>query len=639
VAVTDTSSFNHPYASEIEHSKFPPPTYVSAEPIPWVPLAEQPVTFVDTEEGVEEMLTELKYAKELAVDLEHHDFHSYIGIVCLMQISTREKDWIVDTLKPWRESLQCLNEVFADPNILKVFHGSHEDMIWLQRDLGLYIVGLFDTYYACVALNFESRGLKYLLKRFADFDAQKKYQTADWRARPLPDEMMLYARSDTHYLLNIYDNLRNMLIESSTSAQDHLEYVLNESKKEALQRYERPLYDSETGLGSMGWYNALMRRNLKFDKEQLAVFRTLHLWRDTKAREKDEGVSGIMTAAQLWAISEAMPMTVTGLMGSTRPISKSISDHSKELVERIRKAKDLGKQGPPVIEILRRCEAKLEASGGSRPQPWRLPKELRQPKPDIGLGATVQMLLDEKNSNSEPIVTRALTSTLWGNVLAATATAEPPLPDIATEALRIILPLPANEQITFTDAAADEPSPAEPPASFPILPRPLPTTTTTTTTTASPLPAPPEPFVIRELARSSKKRTADANLSATNRSTTATSIPPATSSSPAALEASIDLELRTQRQLERKARKDAKLAAAPPPPPVVPFDYAGAESVLHAKEQPGEDEEEKGAGAGAGGGKAKGAKRPLDPYQKALDTGTGAKRARKETAGKSMTFH
>ena len=66
------------------------------------------------------MLQELRMAKEIAVDLEHHDEHSYIGIVSLMQISTRDKDWIVDTLKPWRQELQILNEVFADSKILKV---------------------------------------------------------------------------------------------------------------------------------------------------------------------------------------------------------------------------------------------------------------------------------------------------------------------------------------------------------------------------------------------------------------------------------------------------------------------------------------------------------------------------------------
>jgi exosome complex exonuclease RRP6 len=75
---------------------------------------------VDTEEGVLEMLEELKTATEIAVDLEHHDTRSYVGLVSLMQISTRNKDWIVDTLKPWRQNLQVLNEVFADPRIVKV---------------------------------------------------------------------------------------------------------------------------------------------------------------------------------------------------------------------------------------------------------------------------------------------------------------------------------------------------------------------------------------------------------------------------------------------------------------------------------------------------------------------------------------
>ena len=66
------------------------------------------------------MLSELKEAREIAIDLEHHDEHSFIGIVSLMQISTRQKDWIVDTLKPWRHELEVLNEVFADPGIIKV---------------------------------------------------------------------------------------------------------------------------------------------------------------------------------------------------------------------------------------------------------------------------------------------------------------------------------------------------------------------------------------------------------------------------------------------------------------------------------------------------------------------------------------
>lgn len=64
-----------------------------------------------------------------------------------------------------------------------MFHGSNSDMQWLQRDLGLYINGLFDTYFATEVLHYPQHSLAYLLKRFVDFDADKKYQMADWRIR------------------------------------------------------------------------------------------------------------------------------------------------------------------------------------------------------------------------------------------------------------------------------------------------------------------------------------------------------------------------------------------------------------------------------------------------------------------------
>lgn len=84
------------------------------------PVETTAATFVDTYEGILEMLEELKGANEIAIDLEHHDFRSYVGLVSLMQISTREKDWIVDTLQPWRHKLEVLNQVFTDPSIIKV---------------------------------------------------------------------------------------------------------------------------------------------------------------------------------------------------------------------------------------------------------------------------------------------------------------------------------------------------------------------------------------------------------------------------------------------------------------------------------------------------------------------------------------
>ena len=65
------------------------------------------------------MLAKLKKATEIAVDLEHHSYRSYNGVLCLMQISDRENDWIVDLLA-LRDETEQLNEIFTDPKIVKV---------------------------------------------------------------------------------------------------------------------------------------------------------------------------------------------------------------------------------------------------------------------------------------------------------------------------------------------------------------------------------------------------------------------------------------------------------------------------------------------------------------------------------------
>lgn len=164
------------------------------------------------------MLDKLRGAKEIAVDLEHHSYRSLAGFLCLMQITTREEDFVVDTIA-LREELQELNEVFTDPKIVKasiylsryalyhltqsvrqILHGAASDIIWLQQDFNLYIVNLFDTYHASRVLGefipcstidrclrsfteFSRHGLAQLLEAYCDFTADKRYQLADWRIR------------------------------------------------------------------------------------------------------------------------------------------------------------------------------------------------------------------------------------------------------------------------------------------------------------------------------------------------------------------------------------------------------------------------------------------------------------------------
>ncbi|KAK3400531.1 ribonuclease H-like domain-containing protein [Sordaria brevicollis] len=352
----DNTQYKHPYETEIKTTPYPDHVYEKREPKEYLPIDQTSAIWVDTYEGVLEMLEELKQAKEIALDLEHHDFRTYTGLLSLMQISTREKDWVIDTLQPWRHKLEVLNEVFADPKIVKVLHGAFMDAIWLQRDLGLYLVGLFDTYHACAVLGYPGRSLGYLLSKFADFEADKKYQLADWRIRPLPEEMFYYARSDTHYLLYIYDMLVNELIERSKPGNhkpDQLELVLERSRDVALQRYENPSYNVETGQGPRGWYNVLLKSPTLYNSEQFAVYKAVHKWRDDLARREDESPFFFMTQQVLADIARILPTDKKALWSILDSNAKGLKPHLDNLFDVIQKAKEEGVNGPKMMDIFK----------------------------------------------------------------------------------------------------------------------------------------------------------------------------------------------------------------------------------------------------------------------------------------------
>ena len=93
--------------------------FASSSPISPRSFDETPFTWVATSEAFVSMLDKLRDAKELAIDLEHHSYRTFAGFVCLMQISTREEDFVIDTLA-LRDEMEELNEVFTNPDIVKV---------------------------------------------------------------------------------------------------------------------------------------------------------------------------------------------------------------------------------------------------------------------------------------------------------------------------------------------------------------------------------------------------------------------------------------------------------------------------------------------------------------------------------------
>jgi len=173
---------------------------------------------------------------------------------------------------------------------------------------------------------------------------------------PLPEEMFYYARSDTHYLLYIYDMVRNELVEKSDTSnpeKNWIEWVLHKSKEISLQRYETPLCDAETGKGSRGWFNILVKSPAGLNAEQFAVYKAVFKWRDDLARREDESpyfVLGQHAVADIARVLPADPKALWSLVGNASQLVKGRID---ELFDLIQDAREKGRGGPTMMDFFR----------------------------------------------------------------------------------------------------------------------------------------------------------------------------------------------------------------------------------------------------------------------------------------------
>lgn len=184
-------------------------------------------------------------------------------------------------------------------------------MVYQDSDSFLVIMTLTHVRFlpSASSTEYPNHSLASLLSLYCSYAADKRYQKADWRIRPLPEDMVHYARSDTHFLLYVYDQLRNTLLERSGGNQTQMRQVLTRSEETATKLYEKQYYDEETGNGQVGWKgpsNKFLPRLNSTTRDQSEeaqmnrwgwgvegykkkkMYIKLHAWRDNLARELDE---------------------------------------------------------------------------------------------------------------------------------------------------------------------------------------------------------------------------------------------------------------------------------------------------------------------------------------------------------------
>ena len=141
----------------------------------------------------------LKKNDVLYIDTEFLRNNTYWPKLCLIQIKAKEKIYLIDTLA--KININELKEIFADSDILKVFHSARQDIEVLMNVYKIIPWPVYDTQ---IAANFiyEDNDIGYsnLVEKICSIKLSKKYQVSDWSRRPLKNKQIEYAALDVEYL-------------------------------------------------------------------------------------------------------------------------------------------------------------------------------------------------------------------------------------------------------------------------------------------------------------------------------------------------------------------------------------------------------------------------------------------------------
>lgn len=268
----------------------------SSDPRTW-----PPVHFIDTPEALHAALAGWKTAKVVGMDCESNSFFAYRERLCLLQVTVNDEDYVVDPIALGDE-LQAINGLLADPEIIKIFHSAEYDMMLIKQDLGADVRGLFDTQVAMTLLQYERTGLAHLLSTNYGLEVSKKEQRSDWGKRPLSDSQIAYARTDTHYLPDLYERLNAELIEKRMLAAAEGE---NRRLETEVLPPREPNYE--------GWKK--MKQARKMNGAELARLRELFVWREKVAQKIDKPVFRVVANETIADLAVNPPRDMRDLAG------------------------------------------------------------------------------------------------------------------------------------------------------------------------------------------------------------------------------------------------------------------------------------------------------------------------------------
>lgn len=241
---------------------------------------------------------------ELAIDTEADSYYAYRVKVCLIQVSSRTEDWLIDPLAGL--DLRPFGALCADPSIRKVFHAASNDVALLRQLDGFAFTNLFDTMVAAQVLGLRRPGLAALLLERFGVEQKKTFQTSDWSKRPLTDGQLHYAAADTRYLLRLKDQFEAELRSVGRVDEAAEDFVRLCDAEQTERDFDPDAWQRAPGA-------------LALDPRRIQVLRELFVLRDELAQQRDRAPHRVFRDDLLVAVAQLCPADRAAL----RPLQRS----------------------------------------------------------------------------------------------------------------------------------------------------------------------------------------------------------------------------------------------------------------------------------------------------------------------------
>jgi ribonuclease D len=248
--------------------------------------------WIDKDDELPALVQRLHPQPWIGVDTEFLRERTFFPKLCLLQLSAADQIWCVDTLAV--ESLEPLMPVLAASPARKLIHAARQDLEAVYLSTKRVMSPVFDTQIAAGCIGLKPQvGYAELVKTLLDVTVPKGQTRTDWSKRPLTREQLEYAADDVLYLGEVSERLSHRLRELGR------EHWVSEDCA-ALESMD--LYEPDP---SQAW--ARLRGLAQLVPEQRARAKTIAVWREKIARNRDLPRAWIMPDAAIFSVAQGAP--------------------------------------------------------------------------------------------------------------------------------------------------------------------------------------------------------------------------------------------------------------------------------------------------------------------------------------------